>query len=158
MLFRSEVEDGAEREAALRLIEQESGLALSAIFDLYGQPGFRRLELKCLEQVLESYPRFVLSTGGSLVSETATFERLLTTCFTIWLRASPEEHMQRVIAQGDMRPMANNQEAMADLERILSGRDPFYSKADVALNTSGQSERESLETLLLALRGSPVEK
>ncbi len=66
--------------------------------------------------------------------------------------------MQRVIAQGDMRPMANNQEAMADLERILSGRDPFYSKADVALNTSGQSERESLETLLLALRGSPVEK
>jgi XRE family aerobic/anaerobic benzoate catabolism transcriptional regulator len=135
-----------------RLIEQESGLALSAIFDLYGQPGFRRLELKCLEQVLDRHPRFVLSTGGSLVSEAATFERLLTTCFTIWLRATPEEHMRRVIAQGDMRPMANNQEAMADLERILAGREMFYSKADVTITTSGLTEQQSLEEVLQALK------
>ena len=131
-----------------RLIEQESGLALSSIFDLYGQSGFRRLELQCLDQVLERYPRFVLSTGGSLVSETATFERLLATCFTVWLRASPEEHMQRVIAQGDMRPMANNREAMADLERILAGREPFYNKADVTVDTSGHTAQESYETLV----------
>ena len=134
-----------------RLIEQESGVALGAIFDLYGQSGFRRLELQCLEQVLERHPRFVLSTGGSLVSEPATFERLLATCFTVWLRASPEEHMQRVIAQGDMRPMANNREAMADLERILSGREAFYSKADVTVDTSGRTVQESCEILAAAV-------
>lgn len=134
-----------------RLIEQQSGVALSAIFDLYGQGGFRRLELECLEQVLQRYPRFVLSTGGSLVSETATFERLLATCFTVWLRTSPEEHMQRVIAQGDMRPMANNREAMADLERILTVREPFYSKADVTIDTSGHTVEESLEMLVSVL-------
>ena len=87
-----------------RLIEQESGVSLSVIFDLYGQSGFRRLERRVVDQVIERYPRFVLATGGSLVSEPATFERLLTMCFTVWLRATPEEHMQRVIAQGDMRP------------------------------------------------------
>lgn len=130
-----------------RLIEQESGVAVSAIFDLYGQSGFRRLELQCLEQVLQRYPQFVLSTGGSLVSETATFERLLATCFTVWLRTSPEGHMQRVIAQGDMRPMANNREAMADLERILMGREPFYSKADITIDTSGHTVEESFQML-----------
>ncbi len=130
-----------------RLIEQESGVAMSAIFDLYGQSGFRRLELQCLEQVLQRYPRFVLSTGGSLVSEPATFERLLATCFTVWLRTSPEEHMQRVIAQGDMRPMANNREAMADLERILTVREPLYSKADFTIDTSGQTVDDSFKAL-----------
>jgi XRE family aerobic/anaerobic benzoate catabolism transcriptional regulator len=73
------------------------------------------LERRCLDQVIERHPRFVLATGGSLVSEPATFERLLTMCFTVWLRATPEEHMQRVIAQGDMRPMADNRESMSDL-------------------------------------------
>lgn len=135
-----------------RLIEQESGVTLGAVFDLYGQSGFRRLELQCLEQVLERYPRFVLSTGGSLVSEPATFERLLGTCFTVWLRASPEEHMKRVVAQGDLRPMANNREAMADLGRILSGREPLYSQADVTIDTTGRSVERSLAMLLEAVR------
>ncbi|MFZ0636145.1 MAG: helix-turn-helix transcriptional regulator [Candidatus Acidiferrales bacterium] len=130
-----------------RIIEQESGVALSVIFDLYGQSGFRRLERQCLDEVLERHSRFVLSTGGSLVSEHATFERLLTTCLTVWLRAAPEDHMQRVIAQGDMRPMAENQESMSDLRRILSGREPLYRKADVAINTSGQTVSESLKAL-----------
>ena len=130
-----------------RVIEQESGVALSVIFDLYGQSGFRRLERQCLDEVLERHSRFVLSTGGSLVSEHATFERLLTTCLTVWLRAAPEDHMQRVIAQGDMRPMAENQESMSDLRRILSGREPLYRKADVAINTSGQTVSESLKAL-----------
>ena len=121
-----------------RLIEQESGVSLSVIFDLYGQSGFRRLERRCLDEVIERYPRFVLATGGSLVSEPATFERLLTMCFTVWLRATPEEHMQRVIAQGDMRPMADNRESMSDLQRILEVREPLYRKADVAIDTSKQ--------------------
>src|SRR5579884_1073714 len=106
-----------------RLIEQESGVSLSAIFDLYGQAGFRRFERRCLDDVIERYPGFVLATGGSLVSEPATFERLLTMCFTVWLRATPEDHMQRVIAQGDMRPMADNRESMSDLQRILAVRE-----------------------------------
>jgi XRE family transcriptional regulator, aerobic/anaerobic benzoate catabolism transcriptional regulator len=135
-----------------RLIEQESGVALSAIFDLYGQSGFRRLERRCLDQVIERYPRFVLATGGSLVSEPATFERLLTMCFAVWLRATPEEHMQRVIAQGDMRPMADNRESMSDLRRILEVREPLYRKADVTIETRDSSPEQSAELLLEAVR------
>ncbi len=135
-----------------RLIEQESGVTLSAIFDLYGQSGFRRLERRCLDQVIERYPRFVLATGGSLVSEPASFERLLTTCFTVWLRATPEEHMERVIAQGDIRPMADNRESMSDLKRILQVREPLYRKADVTIDTSTASVEESVELLVHEMR------
>ena len=137
-----------------RLIEQESGVSLGGIFDLYGQSGFRRLERRILDQVIERYPRFVLATGGSLVSEPATFERLLTMCFTIWLRATPEEHMQRVIAQGDMRPMADNRESMSDLRRILEVREPLYRKADAAINTGGCAVEEGAEILEQAIRHS----
>jgi XRE family aerobic/anaerobic benzoate catabolism transcriptional regulator len=127
-----------------RLIEQEAGVSLSVIFDLYGQSGFRRLERRCLDDVIERYPRFVLATGGSLVSEPATFERLLTMCYTVWLRATPEDHMQRVVAQGDMRPMADNRESMEDLQRILDAREPLYHKADLVIDTSAHSLAESL--------------
>jgi XRE family aerobic/anaerobic benzoate catabolism transcriptional regulator len=135
-----------------RLIEQESGVSLSVIFDLYGQSGFRRLERRVLDQVIERYPRFVLATGGSLVSEPATFERLLTMCFTVWLRATPEEHMQRVIAQGDMRPMADNRESMSDLRRILDVREPLYRKADATIDTGGRSVGKSMGMLEQAIR------
>jgi XRE family transcriptional regulator, aerobic/anaerobic benzoate catabolism transcriptional regulator len=134
-----------------RLIEQESGVSLSAIFDLYGQSGFRRLERRCMDEVIERYPRFVLATGGSLVSEPATFERLLTTCFTVWLRATPEDHMQRVIAQGDMRPMADNRESMSDLARILAVREPLYHKADLMVDTSQQSLTQATEMIVKAI-------
>ena len=137
-----------------RRIEQHSGLGLSVIFDLYGQSGFRRLERECLEQVLQQYPAFVLATGGSLVSESATFERLLSECFTVWLRATPEEHMQRVIAQGDMRPMAENREAMAELQNILAGREPLYRRADATVETSGQSLATTFEKLRAAVPGA----
>ena len=130
-----------------RLIEQEGGVSLSVIFDLYGQSGFRRLERRCLDEVIECYPRFVLATGGGLVSEPATFERLLTTCYTVWLRASPEDHMQRVVAQGDMRPMADNREAMEDLVRILEAREELYKRADLCLDTSQKSLEESVQEL-----------
>jgi XRE family aerobic/anaerobic benzoate catabolism transcriptional regulator len=139
-----------------RLIEQESGLTLSLIFDFRGQAGFRELERRCLEDVVKRYPCFVLATGGSLVSEPGTFERLLFSCFTVWLRASPEEHMQRVITQGDMRPMANNRDAMSDLKRILTEREVLYSKADIQVDTAGRAFEESLEMLMQALRDTPV--
>jgi len=139
-----------------RLIEQESGLTLNLIFDFRGQAGFRELERKCLEAVLQRYPCFVLATGGSLVSEPGTFERLLSSCFTVWVRASAEEHMQRVIAQGDMRPMANNRDAMSDLKRILAERETLYSKADIEIQTAGREFEESLDLLMQALRDTPV--
>jgi XRE family transcriptional regulator, aerobic/anaerobic benzoate catabolism transcriptional regulator len=134
-----------------RLIEQESGVSLSAIFDLYGQSGFRRFERRCLDDVIERYPRFVLATGGSLVSEPATFERLLTMCYTVWLHASPEDHMQRVIAQGDMRPMADNRESMSDLQRILAVREPLYRKADLKIDTSAEPLTNALNRVMKAL-------
>jgi XRE family transcriptional regulator, aerobic/anaerobic benzoate catabolism transcriptional regulator len=134
-----------------RLIEQEAGVSLGVIFDLYGQSGFRRLERRCLDEVIERYAKFVLATGGSLVSEPGTFDRLLTSCFTVWLRATPEDHMQRVIAQGDKRPMADNREAMTDLQRILAGREKLYGQADVTLDTSGFSLEENLGRLTKAV-------
>jgi len=137
-----------------RMIEQESGVSLSAIFDLYGQSGFRRLERRCLEEVIERHSRFVLATGGSLVSEPATFERLLTMCFTVWLKATPEEHMRRVIAQGDMRPMADNRESMSDLKRILEVREPLYRKADITIDTSAITLEEAVDGLDQTIRGS----
>jgi XRE family aerobic/anaerobic benzoate catabolism transcriptional regulator len=134
-----------------REIERASGVTLSVIFDLYGQAGFRRLERQCLQALIARYPAFVLATGGSLVSEPGTFELLLANCFTVWLTASPADHMGRVVAQGDMRPMASNREAMGDLQRILKVREPLYSKADRRVDTAGRSVAESLELLVEAV-------
>jgi len=139
-----------------RLIEQRSGLTLSLIFEFHGQSGFRKLERQCLEDAIQRYPCFVMATGGSLVSEAGTFERLLSACFTVWLKASHEEHMQRVIAQGDMRPLSDNRDAMSDLKRILSEREALYAKADIQIDTAGRTVGESLEALLRALRETPV--
>jgi XRE family transcriptional regulator, aerobic/anaerobic benzoate catabolism transcriptional regulator len=133
-----------------RCIEKEAGVSLGVIFELYGQSGFRRLEKRCLDELLEATPKFILATGGSLVSEPATFERLLTTCYTVWLKASPQDHMQRVMAQGDMRPMADNRESMEDLQRILAVREPLYSKADVAIDTSTHSPTQGMRLVLEA--------
>jgi XRE family aerobic/anaerobic benzoate catabolism transcriptional regulator len=139
-----------------RLIEQESGLTLNLIFDFRGQAGFRELERQCLENVLRRHPCFILAAGGSLVSEPGTFERLLSSCFTVWVRTSPEEHMRRVIDQGDMRPMSNNRDAMSDLKRILAEREVLYSKADIQIDTAGRTFEQSLDILIQTLRDTPV--
>jgi XRE family aerobic/anaerobic benzoate catabolism transcriptional regulator len=131
-----------------REVESASGMTLSEIFDLYGQAGFRRLERQALDRILATTPRFVVATGGSIVSQPDTFAELLLGCFTVWIRARPVEHMQRVIAQGDLRPMADNAEAMADLERILAGREALYRKADATLDTAGRSVDATLEELM----------
>jgi XRE family aerobic/anaerobic benzoate catabolism transcriptional regulator len=128
-------------------IERDSGMSLNEIFSLSGQAAYRRYERRALERVIETHPAAVIATGGSLVSEPGTFELLLDACYTIWIKAAPEEHMQRVIEQGDMRPMAGNAEAMADLRRILSERDPLYSKADASVDTAGKDEAESVAEL-----------
>ncbi|MFP6680612.1 MAG: shikimate kinase, partial [Gammaproteobacteria bacterium] len=97
---------------------------------------YRRLERQCLEESIESSNRGIIAVGGSLVSEPSSYERLLSSCVTIWLRASPEDHMNRVIAQGDSRPMAGNSRAMDDLKRILSERENLYKRADYIVETS----------------------
>lgn len=137
-----------------RLVEQASGLSLSMIFDLYGQAGFRRFERQCLDDLLRSEPRFVVATGGSLVLEPLTYRILLTSCYTVWLQASPEEHMSRVIAQGDMRPMAHNPQAMSDLRRILEERKSLYSQADLAVNTSKHSVHAVVADCLRSIRSA----
>ena len=134
-----------------KLIENASGVALSMIFDLYGQSGFRRFERRCLEDLLSTEEHFVLATSGGLVSEPATYDRLLSACYTVWLRANPDEHMSRVIAQGDMRPMAQSSEAMADLERILIEREHLYRRADAVVDTSGRTIAQVLDQCLRVL-------
>jgi len=130
-----------------REIEREAGAKLGEIFDLYGQAAYRRYERRALDSVIERFERAVIATGGSIVSEAATFDLLLSACYTIWLTADPEEHMARVIAQGDFRPMAGNEEAMDDLRRILIGRNSLYSKADATMNTSGKKPEQSYKEL-----------
>ena len=134
-----------------REIEREAGTSLSEIFLLYGQAGYRRYERRCLEKVIEQNARVVIATGGSLVSEPTTFDLLLAACTTVWLKAQPEEHMSRVVAQGDTRPMAGNREAMDDLRRILRGRSALYSQADVTLDTANKSIEQSLKELRKAV-------
>jgi len=135
-----------------RAIEEEAGASLSEIHSLYGQAAYRRYEMRALERVLRENERMVLATPGSLVSEPATFNLLLAHCYTVWVRTSPEEHMARVVAQGDMRPMQGNSEAMIDLRRILQARTPLYARADVTIDTSGQDPQASLQALRAQLR------
>jgi XRE family transcriptional regulator, aerobic/anaerobic benzoate catabolism transcriptional regulator len=122
-----------------REVEQESGFSMAEIFRLYGQEGYRRLELNALRKISTRREPMILATGGGIVSEPATFELLVSSFFTIWLKASPEEHMTRVRQQGDLRPMANERAAMDDLRTILSTREPFYARADAVIDTSGRS-------------------
>lgn len=128
-------------------ITRLAGCSPSEIQALYGPNAYRRYERQALEGTLRDYERVVIATGGGLVSEPATFSLLLAECFTVWLQASPEEHMNRVIAQGDLRPIADSAEAMEDLKMILAGRSAFYAKADLVFDTSGKSVAESFAGL-----------
>ncbi len=122
-----------------REIEKFAGCTISEIQALYGMNAYRRYERRALEEAIQIYPEAVLATPGGLVSDAATFNQLLAHCTTVWLHADPEDHMKRVTAQGDMRPMAASQEAMQDLKGILAGRAAFYSKAEFKLDTSAQA-------------------
>ncbi len=141
-----------------REIERESGMALTELFEMFGQATFRRMERAALETTLEKNPRFVLATGGGLVTEASTFELLLTSCLTMWVRAKPDEHMNRVAEQGDLRPMSGNTRAMDDLVSILGSREPLYAKADITLDTTGQTPQQSLRNALKMLGPSALAK
>ena len=137
-----------------REIERNTGMPLAEIFSLYGQSGYRAIERRTLERVLRECDRAVVSAGGGVVSEKETYDYLLSNCYTVWIKAQPEEHMSRVIAQGDFRAMAASDQAMEDLRRILSAREPLYRKADLSLDTSGDSPEESFAKLKLALQSA----
>ena len=130
-----------------REIEKFAGCQISEIHNLYGANAYRRYERRALEEAIQIYPEVVIATPGGLVSESANFNLLLTHCTTVWLKASANDHMSRVAAQGDLRPMAASPEAMEDLKRILEGRSAFYSKADLSIDTSAQDADESFKRL-----------
>ncbi|MBL8381669.1 MAG: helix-turn-helix transcriptional regulator [Burkholderiales bacterium] len=119
-----------------REIEKFAGCSIAEIQALYGNNAYRRYERRALEEAIQIHPEAVIAIPGGLVADAATFNLLLTHCTTVWLKAAPEDHMQRVAAQGDMRPMAASREAMEDLKRILAGRAPFYAKAELHVDTS----------------------
>src|SRR5262245_45106451 len=135
------------RELALRLeapfveldqrVEELAGMPLAEIFSLQGEEHFHRLEGEALEAVLASGERMVIATGGSIVASSANFERLRATCRTVWLSAAPEEHLARVAAQGDRRPMQGRPRALQELEELLARREPLYARCEVAVDTSG---------------------
>jgi XRE family aerobic/anaerobic benzoate catabolism transcriptional regulator len=135
-----------------REIEKFAGCSVSEIQALYGMNAYRRYERRALEEAIQIYPEAVIATPGGLVSDPATFNQLLSHCTTVWLQADAEDHMKRVQAQGDLRPMAASKQAMEDLKGILAGRAAFYSKAQYKINTSGQSLESAFQALRQTVR------
>jgi XRE family aerobic/anaerobic benzoate catabolism transcriptional regulator len=140
-----------------RQIEQFAGCTIAEIQDLYGANAYRRYERRALEETIQIYPEAVISTPGGLVSDAVNFNLLLSHCTTIWLQADPEDHMQRVIEQGDFRPMAGASEAMEDLKGILASREDFYSKAHLRLNTSELPLQTTFALLYDLVRDNPAQ-
>src|SRR6266481_483423 len=133
-------------------IERQNGLSVAEIIALYGQEGFRRMEQTALTQLLARKEPMVLATGGGIVSEPLTFDLILSSFYTIWLKAEPEEHMARVRRQGDLRPMADDRSAMAELRNILLSREPLYSRATAVVDTAGLSVDAAAARLIDAVR------
>jgi len=129
------------------VIQDICGMAIGEIIEMMGQNAYRRLQRQALERIVEGYSLSVIEAGGGIVQARETFDTLLTSYRTVWVKTRPEEHMQRVIDQGDLRPMAGNDLAMEELRLILSERVPYYSQADYILDTSNKSVDESYEEL-----------
>ncbi len=133
-------------------VEKQAGCSVAEIQALYGPTAYRRHERRALELAIQSNSRVVIATPGGLVSDTASFNLLLSQCTTVWLQAEPEDHMKRVVAQGDMRPIAASRQALQDLKNILAARAAFYAKAEFRLDTSAQPQRASFEALRSMVR------
>ena len=135
-----------------RDIEKLAGCSVNEIQALYGMNAYRRYERRALDALIHAQQPVIIGTPGGMVSDAATFNLLLSSCTTVWLKAEPEDHMQRVIAQSDMRPMATSKEAMEDLRLILKGRAAFYSKSDITINTSAQGLEPTFALLSTQVR------
>ncbi len=136
-----------------REIETGAGLGLAEIMELHGQSGFRRMERGVLDRLIDGHPRAVIAAGGGIVAEAGTFARLLETCLTVWIKADPQDHMQRVIDQGDLRPMRDNRRSMDDLRAILASREALYARADIQIETTGRDVASALAALEAAVTG-----
>ena len=134
-----------------REVEKDAGAALGEVFAMYGQEAFRRFERRALERVLAQNPRAVIATGGSLVTDPGTYKLLLERCVCVWLKASPEEHMARVIAQGDMRPFKGRSAALDEIKKLLEDRNRLYSRANATVDTSGKTLKQTFNELRSAL-------
>ena len=138
-----------------REIEREAGTSMNEILLLHGQAGYRRYERRALLRIAEAHPQgVVMTTGGSIVSERETFDLLQGRFYCVWLKASPEEHMGRVVAQGDMRPFdgsGTSQEALDDIRRILASREALYARADAVVDTAARSFKQSITDLKRAV-------
>jgi len=132
-------------------VEKEAGADLGEVFAMYGQDAFRRFERRALDRVLAQHQRAVVATGGSLVTAEDTYQRILSRCFCVWLKAKPDEHMTRVIAQGDMRPFKGRSAALDEIKQLLEDRETLYARADATLETSGKTVRQSLAELKKAI-------
>jgi XRE family aerobic/anaerobic benzoate catabolism transcriptional regulator len=133
-------------------VEREAGATLREVFAMYGQEAFRRFERRALERVIRTHESAVIAAGGSLVTDPDTYRLLLDNCHTVWLKAKPEEHMNRVIAQGDMRPFEGGKRhgkpaVLDEIRATLADRDRLYARAEVTIETSGRSLKSSLEEL-----------
>jgi len=128
-------------------IETISGMPLAELMSLAGQQGYRRLEEKALFETMNEYHSCCIETGGSFVSESKAFNLLLTNCLVIWVKTEPDEYMNRVIQQGDMRPMMDIENAMSDLREILDERTPYYEQAHITIDTTGKTPKQSYEEL-----------
>ncbi len=137
-----------------REIEKFAGCSVSEIHNLYGLSAYRRYERRALEETIQIYSEVIIATPGGVVSDSATLNTMLSHCYTVWLQAKPEDHLSRVAAQGDMRPMAGSTEALDDLKLILEGRTPFYAKANMSFDTSAQSLEQSFQALRTQLRST----
>jgi XRE family aerobic/anaerobic benzoate catabolism transcriptional regulator len=131
-----------------RRVEEAAGLTLAEIFALHGESYFRRLERQALECILDEGRPLVLAAGGGLVTSSESFELLRRRALTVWLRARPEDHWNRVVQQGDRRPMADHPEAMAELRRLLALREPLYAQAGATVDTSGLDVDGAVQTLV----------
>jgi XRE family aerobic/anaerobic benzoate catabolism transcriptional regulator len=131
-----------------RLIEQEYGASVSMLIDMSGVSAFRRYEQSALEKVIAEHDKVIIATAGGIVSNPETYALLLRRTHTVWIKALPQEHMSRVIAQGDFRPMAENRAAMADLVAILEARSADYAQSEVQIDTAGETVEQSLARLL----------
>ncbi len=129
-------------------IEMQSGMPVDEVMALYGPEGYRKLEAQALARVIANYDKMILAVAGGIVAESDTYASLLAHFHTIWVKTSPDEHMARVRAQGDERPMAGNPEAMDQLRSILTSREAHYEKAQAFLDTSGKVVDRSLAELL----------
>jgi len=140
--------DGREFVEVDSLIESRSGLSLAEIFTLYGEDYYRRMEAECIADLLGGERRLVVALSGGVVHNADIFSRLKRECVTVWLKAEPEEYMERVLAQGDNRPMSNREDAMAELRLLIAKREPHYASSRVILSTTGKSPAEIARLVL----------